>query len=66
MRKYVLKTVSQLECLDVTESVLDMRVNDQLSQSQYFSTQMERVTETRLLALLCGECFNWLQIEIIV
>ena len=44
--KNVLKTVSQLESVDVVETILDMGVDNQLCQTQDFATKMESISET--------------------
>jgi pyrimidine operon attenuation protein/uracil phosphoribosyltransferase len=51
----VLESVRKLEGVDVTETELDMRVDNELSQPQNLTTEMESVSETRLLAFLRGE-----------
>lgn len=42
VRKHVLQTVRQLECVHVVEPVLNVRVDDELRQTQDFSAQVER------------------------
>jgi hypothetical protein len=44
--KNILKTISQLESIDVVETILDMGVDDQLRQTQDFTTKMESISET--------------------
>jgi hypothetical protein len=44
--KNVLKTVSQLESVDVVETILDMGVDNQFCQTQDFATKMESISET--------------------
>ena len=66
MSKYVLHSISQLKRIHIIQPVLDMRIHNQFSQSQNFSTQMERISETRLLSLLSGQCFNGFQVEVVV
>ena len=43
-----------------------MRIDDQLYHPEYLTTQMERIAEATFLSLFCGECLNWLQVEIVV
>ncbi len=43
-----------------------MRVNDQLCQSQDFPTQMESVSETRLLSLFRGKGLHRFQVEVVI
>jgi hypothetical protein len=50
--KNVLDGIRQLEGVDVTKSELDVRIDDELCKTQDFTAQVERVSETRLLALL--------------
>ena len=47
-----LRASSNLEGVDVAETVLDVTVDDELRQAQHLATQVERVAETRLLPLL--------------
>lgn len=55
MSKYVLKGICELECVDVSETELDMSIDDELCEAQDFSAQMEGVSKTGLLTLLGGE-----------
>ena len=48
----VLKAISQLEGIDVVETVLDVGVDDQLRQTQNFTAEMESISETRFFTLL--------------
>jgi hypothetical protein len=66
VRKNILKSICKLERFNISQPVLDMRVNDQFNHSQDFSAQMERVTESTLLAFLCRQGLNWLQIEVVI
>lgn len=43
-----------------------MAVNNQLGQTEDFSTEMEGVAETRLLAFLSRQSFDGFQVEIVV
>ena len=52
MREDVLQSVCELKGVDVAKAILDVRVDHQLGQPQNLATQMEGVTETRLLSLL--------------
>ena len=45
MREDVLKGVRKLEGVDVTETVLDMGVDDELGQTKNFTAQVEGVSE---------------------
>jgi hypothetical protein len=44
--KHVLQSIGQLECVDVSESELDVRVDNELGETQDFSTQVESVSES--------------------
>lgn len=66
MGEDVLKSISELESFDVSESVLDMRVNYQLGESQDLSAKMKGITKTRLFPLLSSKCLYRLQIEVVV
>jgi hypothetical protein len=66
VRIHVLKTVIKLERVHVTETVLDVAVNHELDNAEDFTAKMEGVTETRFLALLCGQCFNGFKVEVII
>jgi hypothetical protein len=59
MTENVLETVSQLERLNLTESVLNMGVYHQFHQFQNFTAQMEGITEPRFLSLFCGQRLYW-------
>ena len=52
MSKHILQTISQLEGVHITQSVLHMTVNHQLRQTQNLTTQVESIPETRLLTFL--------------
>jgi len=66
MSKDILQTICELECLDITQPILYMRVNDQLGKSQDLPAEVEGITEAGLLSLLGGQGLDWLQIEVIV
>jgi hypothetical protein len=61
-----LQTVSKLESVDVSKAVLDVRVDDELGETEDLSTQMERVSEAGLLALLGRKGLDRLQVEIVI
>jgi hypothetical protein len=52
MGEDVLNGIGELEGIDISETVLNVSVNDELGQTKNFSAQMEGVSETRLLSLL--------------
>jgi hypothetical protein len=62
----VLKTIGKLESIDIAETVLDVRVDHELAETQDLANKMEGVSETRLLALLGGQSLDGLQVEIVV
>jgi pyrimidine operon attenuation protein/uracil phosphoribosyltransferase len=51
VREDILKGIRELEGVDIAQPVLDMSINDELRQAQNFSTQVESISETRLLPL---------------
>lgn len=52
VRENVLQTVGQLERVNVVQAILDVRVDDQLSQAEDFATQMESWKSIEFIALL--------------
>jgi len=51
MRENILKSIRELEGVNVTKTVLDMGVNDEFRQAKNFSTQVESIPKARLLSL---------------
>jgi hypothetical protein len=49
--KNILQSISELEGINVTETELDMCVNNQFRKSENFTTKMKGVPKTRLFAL---------------
>jgi hypothetical protein len=66
MSKDILQPICELECLNITQSILNMRVNDKLGKSQDLPAEVEGITKARLLSLLGSQGLDWLQIEVIV
>lgn len=66
VREDVLEAVGELEGVDVAEAEVDVGVDDELREPEDLATQMEGVTETRLLALLGGERLDGLEVEVVV
>jgi hypothetical protein len=64
--KDVLECVCELEGVDVAEAVLDVGVDNELRETKDFTTQMEGVSETRLLALLGRQRLDRLQVQVVV
>lgn len=60
----ILKTVGQLEGVDVSEPKLHIAVDSQFDDSEYLSAQMEGVAEPRPFPLLGGEGFDGFQVEV--
>ena len=66
VRKDVLKSVGELECIDVAQPVLHDGVDNQLGQPQDLARQVERVAEARLFALLGRQRLDRLEVEVVV
>ena len=62
----VLQPVGQLESVDIVQPILNVRVNNQLGQTQDLAAQMESVTETRLFTLLGRQSLDRFQVEVVV
>eukprot|EP00123_Amoebidium_parasiticum_P018100 comp24100_c1_seq1/m.43517 comp24100_c1_seq1/g.43517 ORF comp24100_c1_seq1/g.43517 comp24100_c1_seq1/m.43517 type:complete len:308 (+) comp24100_c1_seq1:5498-6421(+) len=62
----VLHAISQLECIDVAQTILHVSIHDQLGQAQNLTAQMEGIAEATLLTLLGGECLDGLEVEVVV
>ena len=45
MGERILEAVCQLECVNVAESVLDVRIYNQLGEAEDFTGQVERISE---------------------
>jgi len=61
-----LKTIGKLESIDVSESVLNVRVDDEFRETEDFSTQVESVSESRLLSFFRGKGLDGLQIHVVI
>ena len=66
VRKNVLQAVSQLVRVDVAETVLHVRIDNDLGEAQKFAHQVESIAETRLFALFRRQRLHRLQIEVVV
>ena len=66
MTEDVVKTISELEGVEVSKSILHVRVSHDLHHSEDFSAEMESVSETRLLSLLRRQRFHRLQVEVVI
>ena len=56
-----LQSIGELEGVDVSESVLNVRVDDELGETENLSTEMEGVSESRLLSFLRRERLDGFQ-----
>ena len=59
MCENVLQGVSQLEGIDITETQLDVCVNDELGEANNFTAEVEGVSESRFLSLFSGQSPGW-------
>ena len=66
VRKDVLDSIGELEGIDVAQTELDMSIDDELGETEDFTTKMERVSETRLLTLLCRQSLDRLQVHVVI
>lgn len=66
VRKHVLQTICKLEGVDVTQAELDVGVDNKLGKTKDLSTQVEGVSESRLLSLLGCQCLDGLQVHVVV
>ena len=55
MSEDILKGIRKWEGIHISESELDMRIDDELGQTQNFTAQVEGIPKTRLFPLLCCE-----------
>jgi hypothetical protein len=61
MSEDVLQGVCELESVDIPKSELDVSVDNQFCETKDFSTKMESIAESRLLALLGRQSFDRLE-----
>ncbi len=66
MSIHVLEAIIKLEGINVTQTILHITINHKFNNSENLSTQVEGITETRSLTLLCGESLHWFQVEIVI
>lgn len=57
--------IGELESIDIAETVLDLRVDNELGQAENLAHEMEGIAEAGLFAFFGGECFDRLQIKVI-
>ena len=62
----LLQPIRELIRIDISQTILNMRIHNQLGQSQNLMSQMEGITKPRLLPLLRSKCLGRLQIEVII
>ena len=55
MGEDVLDGIGELESVDISETVLNVGINDELGQTKNFSTQVEGVSEAGFLSFLCRQ-----------
>jgi hypothetical protein len=55
MRKGVLKSIRELEGVNVAKTVLDMGIDDEFCEAENLSTQVESIPKARLLPLFRGQ-----------
>ena len=53
MSKDVLDGIGELEGINISETVLNVGIDDEFSQTKDFTTQVEGVAKTRFLSFLC-------------
>mmetsp|Transcript_29770 Transcript_29770/g.62392 ORF Transcript_29770/g.62392 Transcript_29770/m.62392 type:complete len:390 (-) Transcript_29770:1623-2792(-) len=66
MGERVLEPICQLECIDVAETKLNIRIDNDFRQTEDLTAQVESVAESRLLALLGCQRLHWLQIKVVI
>ena len=66
MSKDVLQCIGELERVDVSKSELDVRIDDKLRKTQDLTAEMEGISESSLLALLCRQRLHRLQVHVVV
>mmetsp|Transcript_3880 Transcript_3880/g.8478 ORF Transcript_3880/g.8478 Transcript_3880/m.8478 type:complete len:333 (+) Transcript_3880:5507-6505(+) len=66
VRKNILQAVCQLIGVNVAQSILNVRVDDELRQPENLAAEVEGIAEARLLALLGRERLDGLQVEVVV
>jgi hypothetical protein len=66
MCENVLQGVSQLEGIDITETELDVCVNDEFGEAKDFAAEVKGVSESRFLSLFSGQSLDGFQIHIVI
>lgn len=55
MRKDVLQRIFELESIDISKTELHISIHNELGEPKNLAAQVKRVSETRLLTLLCSQ-----------
>lgn len=55
MGEDILNSISELEGVDIPQTVLNVSINDELGQTKNFSAQVEGISKTGFLPLLCRQ-----------
>ena len=55
MGEDVLDSIGELESVDISETVLDVCINDEFGQAKNFSAQVESISKARFLSFLCRQ-----------
>ena len=63
MRKDVLQRIRELESVDISKTKLHVSIDDELGEPENLATQVECVSETRLLTFLCSQGPKELRLE---
>lgn len=63
MRKNKLQRICELESIDISKTEMHMSIDDELGESKDFATQVEFVSKTGLLTLLCSQGPKILRLE---
>lgn len=66
MREDIVKTISELESLNIAQSILYVRINDEFCHTKDLTAKMERITKAGLLSLLCRQSLDGLKIKVVV
>jgi len=66
MSIHVLQSIIELKSINISESILDITVNNQFNDSENLTNQMESITKTRFFTLFCCESLNGFQVKIVV
>eukprot|EP00573_Skeletonema_grethae_P011256 CAMPEP_0201703974 /NCGR_PEP_ID=MMETSP0578-20130828/41486_1 /ASSEMBLY_ACC=CAM_ASM_000663 /TAXON_ID=267565 /ORGANISM="Skeletonema grethea, Strain CCMP 1804" /LENGTH=67 /DNA_ID=CAMNT_0048191899 /DNA_START=99 /DNA_END=299 /DNA_ORIENTATION=- len=62
----VLQPISKLVGINISQTILHVRINHELGETQDLPREMERITKTTLLPLLRCQRLGRLEIEVII